>query len=218
MIVIIQCAGSKKPEAGHLRRRDGRNVLFVADPKTAPADGPYVYARPDDVSDTGRSWREELCRYNVAPGKNSLQLLPAWQLYKERTYALLKERYGLDRLYILSAGWGLIAADFLTPAYNITFSGPNGYQRRSSKEYYADLCMLPDEIDEPIVFLGGKKYVDLFCKLTERVMGPRYLFYKAPNAPVVPGCMLKGFETTRRTNWYYGCAKALVEGKIGIGE
>ena len=32
MIIVIQCAASKKPDAGHLQRCDGRKVLFVADP------------------------------------------------------------------------------------------------------------------------------------------------------------------------------------------
>ena len=36
---------------------------------------------------------------------------------------------GLDRLYILSAGWGLIPGDFLTPNYDITFSAAQNVQR-----------------------------------------------------------------------------------------
>lgn len=51
MIAVIQCAASKKPNAGHLQRRDGRKVLFVADPESAPADVSHVYARPDDMAD-----------------------------------------------------------------------------------------------------------------------------------------------------------------------
>ena len=149
MIVVIQCAASKKPDAGYLQRRDGRKVLFVADPQNAPVDTPYAYARPDDIADTGRSWRDELLRCNDAPGNNPLGLLPAWQLYENETYALLAERYGKDRLYILTAGWGLIAADFLTPKYDITFSAQaDGFKRRSKKDRYNDLCMLPVDTEE----------------------------------------------------------------------
>ena len=49
-------------------------------------------------------------------------LLPAWQLYENPVYELLKNHCGLKRLYILSAGWGLITAGFLTPCYDITFT------------------------------------------------------------------------------------------------
>ena len=116
MIVVIQCAAKKKPNAGCLLRRDGQKVLFVADPDFAPTGAGHAYARPDDVSDIGVSWRAALLRYNDDPGNNPLGLVPAWRLYKNKTYGLLKNRYGLERLYILSAGWGLIAAHFLTPA------------------------------------------------------------------------------------------------------
>ena len=154
MIVVIQCAASKKPDAGYLQRSDGRKVLFVADPESAPADTPYAYARPHDMADTGYSWRDELVRYNDAPGNNPLGLLPAWQLYENETYALLAERYGTDRLYILSAGWGLISADFLTPKYDITFSAQaDAYKRRRKKDRYNDLRMLPVDTEEPVVFL-----------------------------------------------------------------
>jgi hypothetical protein len=35
----------------------------------------------------------------------------------------LVEKFGIEKVFILSAGWGLIRADFLTPNYDITFSG-----------------------------------------------------------------------------------------------
>lgn len=111
MIVVIQCAARKQCHAGHLRTLDGRNVMFVAQPDSVPSDGSQVHARPDDVSDRGDSWRTVLEQYNAAPGSNPLGLLPAWRLYRNPTYDMLAERVGLQRLYILSAGWGLIRAD-----------------------------------------------------------------------------------------------------------
>jgi hypothetical protein len=57
MIVVIQCAATKRPGAGCVRSAAGRPVIFVADPASAPADGAHLYARPDDMSDTGVSWR-----------------------------------------------------------------------------------------------------------------------------------------------------------------
>lgn len=217
MIVVIQCAASKKPDAGYLQRRDGRKVLFVAYPENVPADMPYAYARPDDIADTGRSWRDELLRYNDAPGNNPLGLLPAWQLYENETYALLAERYGKDRLYILSAGWGLIAADFLTPKYDITFSAQaDGFKRRSKKDRYNDLRMLPVDTEEPVVFFVSKEYVRLTCELTNGLKSRRYLFYNSKTGPDAPDCILKKYDTRTRTNWQYECAKAFMDGRIGV--
>ena len=217
MIVVIQCAAKKKPYAGYLCRPDGQKVLFVADPASAPTGVAHAYAMPDDISDWDVSWRALLRAYNDGPGDNPLRLLPAWQLYENRAYKLLADRYGLEKLYILSAGWGLIAADFLTPTYDITFSpSADGYKRRRKKDRYDDLCMLPENSEEPVVFFGGKDYVSLFCRLSNHSKGPRYLFYNSANAPEAPGCMLKKFNTTTRTNWHYECARAFIAGEIGI--
>jgi len=217
MIVVIQCANAKRAEAGCLRRHDGREILFVADPGKAPAHHQYVYARPDDMADGSRSWRDCLLRYNKAPANNPLGLLPAWQLYRNVTYASLADRYGPDRLYILSAGWGLLAAEFLTPKYDIAFRGQaDRYKRRRKRDRYNDISMLPEETDDPVVLLVSKDYVRLACDLTERIGGPRYLFFNSAVAPDAPGCILKRYETTTRTNWQYECANALIEGKIGV--
>ncbi|SMD00904.1 hypothetical protein [Primorskyibacter flagellatus] len=217
MICVIQCAASKKEAAGHLRRRDGSKVLFVADPVSGPAEASCGYARPDDIAETGRTWREELCIYNEAPGNNPLGLLPAIQLYQNQTYALLAEQFGIDRLYILSAGWGLLSGSFLTPKYDITFSAQaDSYKRRRKKDTHKDLRMLPLDNDEPVVFFVSKGYVPLACALTEGVKAPRYLFYNSATPPDAPGFMLKAYETRTRTNWHYECAKSFLAGDIEI--
>ncbi len=217
MIIVIQCASKKKPAAGHLCGRDGQPVLFVAAPDFAPTGVANAYARPDDISDRGVSWRTQLLDYNDMPGNNPLDLLPAWQLYENKTYERLVNRYGLESMYVLSAGWGLIAAEFLTPAYDITFSSnAEKYKRRWKKDRYNDLRMLPADTTEPIVFFGGKDYVPLFCSLTESAKGQRFLLYNSATAPDAPGCMLKRFNTTTRTNWHYECANAFIDGKITI--
>ena len=122
MVFVIQCAGRKRDYAGTFRDGNGSPVMFVANPKQMPQDATYVYAHPDGLSDSGITWRERLLRYNREPATNPLGLLPAWELYQNAVYSRLVEAYGVERVYILSAGWGLIAADFLTPDYNITFS------------------------------------------------------------------------------------------------
>ena len=217
MIVVIQCAARKSPDAGHLCRRNGKPVLFVADPHSAPADKDYFYSRPDDQSDKGVSWRATLLEYNKNPGNNPLGLLPAWKLYQNPTYGRLVDKIGVRNTYILSAGWGLLAAGFLTPDYDITLSpSADTYKRRRKKDRYDDLRMLPVSTAEPVVFFGGKDYVPLFCSLTERVKGQRVLFYNSAYAPDAPGCTLKRFDTTTRTNWHYGCANAFIKGEVVI--
>lgn len=105
MRIVIQCAAKKDPSAGSLRSSDQREVLFVAQPDLAPSEAVQHYARPDDVSDDGRTWRERLVAYN-AVANNPLHLLPAYRLYARDAYGALADRFGPGRLYILSAGWG----------------------------------------------------------------------------------------------------------------
>ncbi len=217
MILVIQCAARKNPEAGHLRTRDGQEVLFVADPGLAPEGSACAHARPDDVSGTGATWRTVLREYNAESRGDPHGLLPAWRLYENPVYRLLKEHCGPEGFYILSAGWGLIRSDFLTPAYDITFSArAEKYKRRRKRDLYHDFSMLPEETAEDIVFFGGKDYVNLFCALTERVRGTRYLWFNLKVAPNAPGCELRRFHTRTRTNWHYECARAFVEGKIQV--
>ena len=105
--------------------------MFVADPKKAPPHKSIIYKRPDDLAHSGLSWREELNKYNRKynrdPLNNPLRLLPAWRLYEPRPpyrniYRKLVKVFGTKNVFILSAGWGLISACFLTPDYDITFS------------------------------------------------------------------------------------------------
>lgn len=185
--------------------------MFVANPDLAPTDSDRVHARPDDVSDTGTSWRTVLRRYNENPGDNRLGLLPAWRLYRNPTYGTLAEHCGLDRLYILSAGWGLIPAEYLTPNYDITFSAAQNVQkfkRRRRHGTYRDFRMLPNDVSEPILFFGGRDYIPLFCRLTAETASQRTVFY-AGSEPAVPGCRAQRFGKPY-TNWHYQCAKSYV--------
>ena len=219
-IVVIQCAASKRADAGYLRSGDGRQVVFVADPGLAPDHAGRLYARPDDRSHTGLSWRQEPLRYNrEQAGENPSGLLPAWQLYQRSEYELLYRKYGPENLYILSAGWGLISADFLTPYYDITFSNAQNvdkYKSLGKRVAYDDLTMLPDNATNPVVFFGGKDYVNLFCELTRQAQGTRHVFYNAVNPPSAPGCRLHKFDTRTKTNWHYEAARAYVEGRIDL--
>ena len=167
----------------------------------------------ETVSDTGESWRAVLFKYNATPGNNSLHLLPAWQLYNNKTYGMLADHCGLDRLFILSAGWGLVRADFLIPAYDITFS-PNGgmYKRRRNTDCYDDSNMLPKS-QEVIVFFGGKDYVSLFCTLSSDARGRRTVWYNSGSSGNrvdrgVSGRHRRGRDQDRRGESRWRCGSA----------
>ncbi len=216
MIVVIQCAASKAPDAGHLVTADGTPVTFVAHPEIAPKDNEF-YARPDDDSGGGgKSWRHVLLAYNRQPNGNPLGLLPAYRLYQNPVYERLVDKLGIENVYILSAGWGLLRSDFLTPYYDITFSpsarGAVAYKRRHKGDQYDDFRMLRQDTQDEILFFGGKDYVPLFCALTQNVNGKREVFHSAGQGPAAPGCMLVKFDTTTRTNWHYECVNALLDG------
>ena len=214
MIVVIQCAASKHHDAGTMRTPDGKPVYFVADPATAPQDD-TIHARPDDLSDSGETWRQTLLAYNSADGSNPLGLCRAFELYKPPIYARLAEYVGPDRLYILSAGWGLIPAVFLTPDYDITFSSSaERYKRRRRSDRYSDFNFLPAESTEPLIFLGGNDYLPMFCALTRTYAGPKTVYYRSATRPELPGYELKPYSTARRTNWHYECAEALIRGGL----
>ena len=214
MIVVIQCAASKRPGAGHLVTSIGKPVKFVAHPEIAPTDPACMYARPDDRGESG-TWRQMLVAYNDQPGDNPLGLYPAYQLYENEVYERLVDRYGAGSVYILSAGWGLIRADFLTPYYDITFSQvADPYKRRRRTDRYDDLRMLANDINDEIVFFGGKDYLALFGALTNGITGKKLVFFNSQIRPVLHGVTLKHFLTRRRTNWHYECASAFLDGAI----
>jgi hypothetical protein len=220
MIAVIQCAARKREDAGYLRNENGVPVMIIADPSKTPLDDSIAYAHPDDLSTNGVSWRDALLRYNAAPGNNPLGLLAAYELYSNPTYLRLKEHLGTDRTYILSAGWGLIRADFLTPQYDVTFSmavkkdAPHKY--RGKQDAYADFRCMPSGIDEPVIFFGGKDYVPLFCTLTQGIKGCKTVYYNSSRPPEAHGCKLVEFSTRTRTNWHYECVSAFLQGQLNL--
>jgi hypothetical protein len=214
VIVVIQCAGSKRKNAGFLKMKDGRPVSFVAHPELAPLSPSCVYARPDDASDAGGTWRDQLLAYNASPGNNPLGLLPAFELYENDIYRALVKQFGIENTFILSAGWGLIDAAFLTPAYDITFSAQADNFVRRKRDAFCDLSLIPANTTEQVVCFGSKEYVPLFAALTHYVRGERIVFYNSVTLPLAPGCKLIRFETRTRTNWQYECAAAFLRGDL----
>ena len=213
MKIVIQCAGKRRSSAGSLVSDCDKRVMFVASPQLAPPNSELIYAHPDDVSGDGRTWRERLLDYNARNSQdNPLNLLPAYMLYTNIAYAALVHKFGDENIYILSAGWGLIRADFLTPTYDITFSSTkNKHIKRSQKMAFADFNMLKDDGDD-IVFIGGKSYQPMFCQLLKGYDCRKSIIYNSIAPPDLPhGFEAVLYETSTRTNWHYKFATELAE-------
>ena len=215
MIVVIQCAARKRPSAGYWRTAEGKRVLFVADPSAAPAIDGVAWARPDDISDMGKTWRNEVLAYNGDPGENPLGLLPAFELYENEVYRVLAAKVGLSNLFILSAGWGLLPATFLTPCYDITFSAQaDPYRRRRISDRYQDFSIHFSSKSEAILFFGGRDYLQLLDQLTENAEGQRIIFFNSMHEPKLGRGRAVRFVTSTRTNWHYECAQAFLKGNL----
>jgi len=216
MKIVIQCAAKKHPEAGYLKDRSGKSVMFVAAPELIQPHQEYIYQKPDDSTADGLSWRLKLLQYNNA-GSNPDNLFPAYKLYMNSAYHGLVTKFGTENVYILSAGWGLINAEFLTPKYDITFSqSADKYKKRRKSDIYEDFCFLPDNSFDEIVFFGGKDYLPLFAKLTGNYQGRKVVFYNSKTIPEIDRCDLLKFETPTRTNWHYECVRAFINGRINL--
>ncbi|HXG69000.1 MAG TPA: hypothetical protein VNJ04_00115 [Gemmatimonadaceae bacterium] len=143
--------------------------------------------------------------------------MPAFRLYKPQVFRELVERFGLADVFILSAGWGLIPAGFMTPTYDITFSTQAApWTRRRKRDAFDDFGLLPDDGDD-IVFMGGKAYLPLFCALTARHRGRRSILYNAATQPTLPvGFNPIRYRLAKRTNWHYEAARSLIAGEIAL--
>ena len=215
--VVFPCAASKDPNAGHLRMPDGQPVFFVAEPAMVPAKPSILYRRPDDHIDDRHTFRDVVREYNLRPDENPWGLLPAWQLYSNPAYGELTHRLGIANLFILSAGWGLIKADFLTPNYDITFSASaERYKRRPKRDRYEDFQQLPVEDIDRVVFAGGKDYIPMFLSLTSDLDVDRVVFFNSVSALRAPNARFVRYETDTRTNWHYEWARSWLDGEIAL--
>ena len=216
MKVVIQCAGKKTSGAGFLAGSDGVSVHFVARPELAPFCPDKRHARPDDPAANGKTWRDILRAHNLRADK-SLNLLRAYQLYQHPIYTKLVEKFGAGNVFILSAGWGLVGANFLLPAYDITFSSAGEkFSHRKRQDTYDDFSMLPDDCDDDLVFFGGKDYQRHFHRISKNYRGNRFVFYNSAGKPDMPDCRAVKYKTETRTNWHYECAAAFINGAISL--
>jgi hypothetical protein len=84
---------------------------------------------------------------------------------------------------------------------------------RGKGDEYRDLCHLDRTTPAPIVFVGGKSYLPLFCRLTAGI-ADRTIMYNSGVPPIAPGCKLARFVGKRRMNWQYDCAEWLLANEL----
>ena len=177
-----------------------------------------LLCRPDDVMPEGSStWRQHLVDYNNA-GANPDRLLPAARLYSPPAYAQLLRSVGQDNLFVLSAGWGLVRADYLLPAYDITFAAAaERWQRRSkSRDRYHDFNHLFDAKlarEEVVYFFGGLDYLSLYYDLSAAIPARKVVYVAAVNVPKAEGFEYIDYGS-KGTNWHYRCVNDFVAGDV----
>lgn len=69
-------------------------------------------------------------------------------------------RLGVSNVFILSAGWGLVRADYPLPVYDITVAKPaksaDSYKWRRPTDEYHDFCHLHAGDPGPIILMAPR--------------------------------------------------------------
>lgn len=210
-VIIIQCSAGK--QFGGEWIENGKKVKFVANPLVAgnPPAG-YVYKKPQDISTNGKKYIDELVEYNKN-NSNPMKLFRAADLYKNETYKQLDlycDSKGWS-FYILSAGWGLIKADYLIPNYDITFtSAAVAYKKKTFHRDTIGINMMDAKQEQSIFCFVGKSYYEILDATTGVAGGKKYLFYLDKNGNKIMN--KRGYVTVPFTyhdgyRWNYACAQ-----------
>jgi hypothetical protein len=155
-IPVLCCSGKKTKDTFCY---NGQTIKFVASPQIVPQKG-IVFYKPDDKMPGGNTTWRDLVLEQKHP-----DLIPAYRLYMRDIYRDLYHKFG-NNFYILSAGWGIIRADFKIPAYDITYStAPNvpAYVRRIDNNGWKDINHLKEDAgsfnkDTEIILFAGSDY------------------------------------------------------------
>ena len=219
MKIIIQCCASKHENYWYYK---GHKIIFVANPDMCENKDSVEYCRTGQRTElNGLTWQEKLEQYNKQEGNDDI-LKKAGELYKPNIYLELVTRFGPENVFILSAGWGLVRADFYLPAYDITFSYQQASDKFKQRKYikedgkFAKFNHLECSGDELIYFFGGIGYLNMYYDLTRNLSCPKVIYYKSDKLDSetnrVKGYRYIKFITTKRQNWHYLCAKDFING------
>ena len=217
--VVMICAGLKKTDSE--LNLNGHIIHFRAQSNIALNE-----FLPDDlISDKltttsiKKTWRDYICENQDSkniPFK-TYQLYNPNKPYKD-LYEKLEKKYETS-FFILSAGWGLVRANFRLPKYDITFSKDSKVdiikKRKFNQPQYKDFNQLEDIDDkEDIIFIGGESYWKLFYDLTQKLPNRKIIFYNSINEPKhhVGNYIYIKFTPKKektRTNWHYELANEI---------
>lgn len=217
MKIIISCCDRKN---GEPFRHNGEEINFVSHVNEVLINNEF-YFHPDDlVPNENITWRELIAQQEL-----NNNLTTAHELYSPPIYNSLFQNYGND-LYIFSAGWGIVRADFRLPKYNITFSNNNNipiYARRNHNDIFNDFNQLQGiNENERIIFIAGSDYVLPFCELSAPLPNEKIIIYKSGlvlnNNPYLNNNNFQfiHYQTTTRTNWHYEFARRLINNEFEI--
>lgn len=217
MKIIISCCDRKN---GTAFIHNGEIINFISHVNQVSPNNEMYYHPDDLIPNETISWRELVAQQE--PGSN---LQSSHELYRPPIYSSLFQNFGND-MYIYSAGWGIIRADFKLPKYNVTFSNNNNipnYAKRNRNDKFNDFNHLVDvNINEDIIFMAGNDYVIPFCELTHLLPNKKIIIYKnlavLNNNPYLNtnNFQFVHYETNRRTNWHYEFARKLINNEIVI--
>jgi len=225
-IIIFPCSKGKKEKYWENK---GQKVEFVANPNPdncAKSQG-FLHCHPDDINtDTGKTWRQELQDYNEycqRTNKNPFGLYKACELYEpkrnKQIYNQLYQNFK-SRLFILSAGWGLVRADYLLPHYDITLKENVAIcNRRTKQRKFDDFNHLAQNIqqDDIVLFPILNDYIDLFHELTKRLTQKKFVFAqdKPPeiDAWQTEAYIFKKYDR-KHTSWQYKWAEDAINGVL----
>jgi hypothetical protein len=224
MIIVIQCAGRKDPNAITLTLN--RNAVhFVAQPQDGQMD-----KRPwDQIPGSDKTWIDCVKAYNEAGGvmpdeyiklnigtEDGRQLMQCGNLYKPPVYRELTAACGLKNVYILSAGWGLVRADKYIPNYDVTFARRGDPGVRIKVEDRRLYPSLSDEIpdDEEINLFFSRSYAlywsHLYRGASQRTVLHWRLGQKLPKGKY--GTKPPHDCGSQMTNWQYTAAQQFIAG------
>lgn len=225
MVVVISCSGPKKGR--YLLNQNKQKIKFVSAPNycnNTESAKDTLFFHPDDLIEDNKSGRDIVLEMQ----NESSYLTKAYELYKERLdlndeiYVNLYNKFK-SNLYIISAGWGLIRADFKLPNYDITFkTGVSACNFRSFQALFNDFNHLKNiPIDEIIVFIGSPDYINLFYSMTKEIPNKKVIFWKLAGTPSNFKKILndknycfKYYKTSKRQGWYYELARKLINGDV----
>lgn len=207
--VVIQCAGGKVAAPTFLNE----NGVIAFRSKSFFSKN--ILAPWSTISGTSTTWIDIVHEYNersTLPQNISVQndsvLINAADLYSNPAYRNLRECFGYESIFILSAGWGLVRGDTKIPPYDITFSNAaegNCQITPSERVKYNSAKLNVGECDELHLFITRKylEYWNLF--FSERMHDVKNVILHWRKGQYVPYGNYSVFEhdCEGKTNWHY---------------